>query len=201
METARHGRERGRDDHHKCAGKREHPVQLGEPQVVADREPYRNGSSSEGVIEAIIGPVPWRDRVGLAAHSSGHVDIEQMDLAVARDRRAVGTYEAGRVVPPSTRELDEASGNQPDAVSPRRSCVAQRITVPLRGSAELRSIRHSRKAKNVQERLRARLPATLPDTRSPARTRFSSRSVRKLCTVRRLLAWLSNATCGTHGTK
>ena len=87
-------REVGRDGQDRRAGQRERAVELGEAQVVADRQADR-GAVDRGRDQPVAGRHPGRlgvDRTGLDR------DVEQVDLAVPRGDRSVRGDQHGRVV-------------------------------------------------------------------------------------------------------
>ena len=192
VETACCGCERRRHHDHQRAGEGEYPVQLREP-AGRSRSSTRpgQGSSSDGVMEAIVARLPGSDGIRLAADSSRHVDIEEMDLAVAGGKCTVGAHETSRVVPAPGRELDEASCNEPDAVflRDRRWPIASRYRGEVQQSCE--EPKHCRRPRSAPVPRRALLPATRRGPRGRPLARGSPRDHESQCTVRLPLAWVT----------
>src|SRR5207302_7914702 len=86
-------RERGRHGEHARAADGENAVQLGEADVVADRQAEPDSAVQLGEDDLIAGFV----RVRLAVDAPAHLDVEEVDLAIRGPDLAVGTDMDARV--------------------------------------------------------------------------------------------------------
>ena len=114
--AARSFGEVGRDREDLGPGQRECPVQLGEAQVVADRQPDPD-SIDVGDDRPVAGAHPVRLAVDRAVL---HRDVEEVDLPVPGDDRPVGREQHARVERPArvARRLGQRSDQDPGRTPP-----------------------------------------------------------------------------------
>ena len=105
-----------RDEQHLGAARHQGAIELGKAQVVADREADAPELGA-GRDDLLAG----RERVRLPeGRQAGELDVEQVDLAVAGDLLAGSVEQQARVVHIGAVGLEEASGQDPHVVAPRR---------------------------------------------------------------------------------